>query len=236
MSDNNIILEVEPPAQETEPQTGIDEVPPAAVAVVETVPASNSASSLDELAERIRQNHRSLTECVFAIGRDLMIAKGKVRHGGFGNWVSAQFPTWGASTAARYMRAFEVWGPKEELVGCLEATGIYLLTAKATPEKLRTEIEGELEAGQRPSLRKIRERVKAARAAAKAAKGDSNGAEVKTKAQRAAEFILSVTKGQEVRLRKLLQGVNASELVQVLKQVPSEMERPEPVPLDAAQA
>lgn len=235
MSDSNIILEVEPPAQETEAQTGIDEVPPAAVEVVETVPTSNSASSLDELAERIRQNHQILTERVFAIGRDLTTAKDKVVHGGFGDWVRMQFPTWGASTAARYMRAFEVWGPKEELVGCLEATGIYLLTAKATPKELRTEIEGELKAGQRPSLRKIRERVETARAAAKAAKAESNGGEVKTKAQRAAEFILSVTKGQEVRLRELLQGVNASELVQMLKQEPAEMDRPEPVSLDAAQ-
>lgn len=184
---------------------------PTAAVEAHTLPLGKSR--LDVLADSIRTNHRSLITAVFAIGRDLKEAKQLSSHGKFGDWLAREF-AWSTSTANRYMQAHSVWGQKEALVGDLETTGIYLLTAKGTPPELRDEIEVELEQGQRPSLSDIRKRVKEAR---QAASGETAAPDRETKAQDAAAFILDKIVDELPRLHELLQGVDPVALVKALR-------------------
>ncbi|HEV2604767.1 MAG TPA: DUF3102 domain-containing protein [Microvirga sp.] len=179
-------------------------------------------------AERIRAAHRDVTERVFLIGRELAAAKVHLQHGHFRAWLQAEFG-WSERTAQRYMQAVEVFGDKTDTVSVLEATAIYALSAKSTPDAVRTEIVARVEAGEKPSLREVQTKVADAR------KAERGRAILRANpdltqplltfvrrpggiaAQQAANFILEKLGEDRATLERLLKDADPKVLVEALR-------------------
>ncbi|MGH1589596.1 DUF3102 domain-containing protein [Methylobacterium phyllosphaerae] len=187
-----------------------------------------TADALREGADRIRKLTTSVTERLFAIGAELLRAKIHLGHGRFCAWVAAEFG-WTERTAQRYMQATEVLGPKSDTVSVLEPTAIYQLSAKSTPEKVREAIVARLETGERPALAELKAEIGVARQAARREKASEAaqrapwraGAPMPlppvTRARMAARFILARLGDLSPSLAQQLEGVDAGELVALLK-------------------
>lgn len=186
---------------------------PSSVEASSLTDAPQRGETLEVIIERIRARVANTTKHIMEIGSDLKLVKDRVSRGEFGNWLERHFG-WSESTAQRYMRAFEVWGDKAELVSALEASAIYLLTAKATPPQVRTEVETLLNEGKPPSLSRIREMVKEARAAVAAEKDTPKP---HLKAHAAAALILGYAGERGTALRECLSGADAAELLRALR-------------------
>ena len=70
-------------------------------------------------------------------------------------------------TAQRYMQAAEWAEGKNDIVSYLPPKTLYLLAAKSTPVEIQTDVLQSLEAGKKPNIRQIEERVRDARWTAK---------------------------------------------------------------------
>ena len=185
-------------------------------------------ASLAEHAERIRAAHMDVTQRVFAIGKELMLAKRWLNHGQFGPWLQAEFG-WSERTAQRYMQAVEVFGPKADIVSVLEPTAIYALSSKSTPAAVREQLVSQLEAGEKPGLREVQTKVAEARKVERAEKAVMRVARDPRqplpaatarrsvgRAQEVANFILERLGEDRERLAQLMKDVDPKALVEAL--------------------
>lgn len=179
---------------------------------------ADGGEDLEILIARIWLNQGALNANIFAIGRDLHAAKAKFRvTKTFTVWVKETF-SWSPSTAHRYMRAWNVWGENAEFVSSLEASSIYLLTAKNTPPRVRVRVERALEDGQRPSTQEIREWVQAAKAEETEGEEEPQG---KVRAWKAAALIIQHLGDAAPQLRMLMKGADRAELCKTLTEAPA---------------
>jgi hypothetical protein len=106
------------------------------------------------VAERIKAR---MTASVIDTGRDLLQVKGRLDHGQFGKWLSAEFGLT-ERTAQNYMAAAELVG-KYETVSVLQPRSLYLLAAPSTPEPVKQQVVDRLAGGEVISDRAVKEMV-----------------------------------------------------------------------------
>jgi hypothetical protein len=106
---------------------------------------------------------------ILEIGRDLVAMKERLGHGHFGRWLLSEF-RFTERTAQNYMRAFQEFGDKPEIVAVLPAPTVYLLAGSSTPQAVREEIVQRVEAGERPAANEIYSLVQSERARSTAEK------------------------------------------------------------------
>jgi Protein of unknown function (DUF3102) len=114
------------------------------------------------IAERVRDKTRSMTLTILELGRDLMRVKARLGHGTFGIWLEAEF-SGGARTAQNYMRAFEAFGDKCEIVSHLPPATVYALAAPSVPERTRAKVVQRLSAGEAMDAGEVRAIVRDAK-------------------------------------------------------------------------
>lgn len=115
-----------------------------------------------QIAQNLRELIARRSKDLLTMGSDLRLAKQFVGHGRFANWLRSEFG-WSERTAERYMRAFDVFGSKNDTVSVLEPTVTYALSAKSTPSAVREEVLNRVAAGTPPALHEIRTAVASAR-------------------------------------------------------------------------
>ena len=179
------------------------------------------------IAQNLRKLIARRSKDLLAMGSDLRLAKQLVGHGRFANWLRSEFG-WSERTAERYMRAFEVFGSKNDTVSVLEPTVIYALSARSTPSAVREAVLNRVAAGSPPALNEIRTAVASARRVAadtrrieRQAKdlsvpiGPSISRQERSRA--AAAFISEKLGPHTAQLLTLLENVDAAELLTALR-------------------
>ncbi len=121
---------------------------------------------LDEITDRIRARIRRTVADIIDNGQDLAQVKAALDHGQFSEWIEREF-SMSIRTAQRYMQAAKWAEGKNDIVSHLPPKTLYLLVAKSTPEEIKTDVLQSLEAGKKPDIRQIEERVRDARWTAK---------------------------------------------------------------------
>ena len=114
------------------------------------------------IAARVREKTKSMTVTVLELGRDLTYVKARLGHGAFGTWLEAEF-SGGARTAQNYMRAFDAFGDKCEIVSHLPPTAVYALAAPSVPERTRARVVKRLSAGEPVDAAEVRALVRDAK-------------------------------------------------------------------------
>jgi hypothetical protein len=114
------------------------------------------------IAVRVREKTKSMTVTVLELGRDLTYVKARLGHGAFGAWLEAEFRG-GTRTAQNYMRAFEAFGDKCEIVSHLPPTAVYALAAPSVPERTRARVVKRLSAGEAVDAAEVRALVRDAK-------------------------------------------------------------------------
>ena len=114
------------------------------------------------IAARVREKTKSMTVTILELGRDLTYVKARLGHGAFGAWLEAEFRG-GARTAQNYMRAFEAFGDKCEIVAHLPPAAVYALAAPSVPERTRARVVKRLSAGQPVGAAEVRALVRDAK-------------------------------------------------------------------------
>ena len=114
------------------------------------------------IAARVREKTKSMTVTVLELGRDLTYVKARLGHGAFGAWLEAEFRG-GARTAQNYMRAYDAFGDKCEIVSHLPPTAVYALSAPSVPERTRARVVKRLSAGEPVDAAEVRALVREAR-------------------------------------------------------------------------
>lgn len=114
------------------------------------------------IAARVREKTKSMTVTVLELGRDLTYVKARLGHGAFGVWLEAEFRG-GARTAQNYMRAFDAFGDKCEIVSHLPPTAVYALAAPSVPERTRERVVKRLSAGEPVDAAEVRALVRDAK-------------------------------------------------------------------------
>ena len=114
------------------------------------------------IAARVREKTKSMTVTVLELGRDLTYVKARLGHGAFGAWLEAEFRG-GARTAQNYMRAFDAFGDKCEIVSHLPPTAVYALAAPSVPERTRARVVKRLSAGEPVDAAEVRALVREAK-------------------------------------------------------------------------
>jgi hypothetical protein len=87
----------------------------------------------------IRLRMKRAAEDIIAIGRDLVAVKGRLGHGHFEGWLSAEFE-WSDQTARRFIHVAERFGDKQQIVA-FAPSALYALSAPSVPESARQEAE-----------------------------------------------------------------------------------------------
>src|SRR5262245_14032618 len=114
--------------------------------------SSSAAKFLREQAERIRRQSAS---SIINIGKDLVAAKHYLSHGAFIAWVESEVGI-AARTAQAYMRVAKWVAPKSASIAHLPPSLLYLFSASSTPSSFVVDVLKRIEAGERISLRAIR--------------------------------------------------------------------------------
>jgi hypothetical protein len=148
------------------------------------------ATDARDAAARIKSRTMS---SVFDTGRDLISIKERLGHGRFRAWLHAELGL-SERTAQNYMRAARAFDGKSEIVSYLPPTTVYRLAARSTPDAVRHEVLGRIDAGERPEPKVIEamvsEAVGAKRVGARAKVAASNiekgGAQVEEQSRRGA--------------------------------------------------
>ncbi len=123
---------------------------------------------LAKIAERIRTRMKRTVEDIIEIGRDLIAAKERIGHGGFGDWLEAEFDM-SDSAATKFMQSAERFGGKNVNFTNLPTSVLYLLAAPSTPDPIVEKVTS----GEIPATTAA---VKEAIAKAKAAEKDAAAA------------------------------------------------------------
>lgn len=118
--------------------------------------SSSVANFLRGQAERIR---RRLTSSVVNIGKDLAEAKHYLNHGAFVAWVESEVGI-PARTAQAYMRVARWASEKTAAVAHFPPSLLYLLSASNTPEAFVSDVVRRVNAGERISIRALRDKLK----------------------------------------------------------------------------
>jgi hypothetical protein len=114
------------------------------------------------IAARVREKTKSMTVTVLELGRDLTYVKSRLGHGAFGAWLEAEFRG-GVRTAQNYMRAFDAFGDKCEIVSHLPPTAVYALASPSVPERTRARVVKRLSAGEAVDAAEVRALVREAK-------------------------------------------------------------------------
>jgi hypothetical protein len=128
------------------------------------------------IAVRVREKTKSMTVTVLELGRDLTYVKARLGHGAFGTWLEAEF-SGGARTAQNYMRAFDAFGDKCEIVAHLPPTAVYALAAPSVPERTRARVVKRLSAGEAVDAAQVRALVRDAKEKLRRRREEALGAE-----------------------------------------------------------
>lgn len=113
-------------------------------------------TNVETATRRLHELERRIVGDVLEIGKHLIQVKAALPHGQFGPWLDAEFG-WTDRTARNFMQAAEVFGDKSETVSDLGVTTLYALAADSTPEALRDELIERAAAGQRVTLKDVRQ-------------------------------------------------------------------------------
>jgi hypothetical protein len=121
----------------------------------------NLATELREIATTIR---RRTKDRAIDTGRELLAIKkdNKIEHGQFTTWVEGACELT-MRTAQNMMNAARWVDSKSENVSLLPMTIIYALAADDVPEEVEAEVIAEFQAGGRPTVDNVKERIAAAR-------------------------------------------------------------------------
>jgi hypothetical protein len=114
------------------------------------------------IAARVRDKTKSMTVTILELGRDLTHVKARLGHGAFGAWLEAEFRG-GARTAQNYMRAYDAFGDKCEIVSHLPPTAVYALAAPSVPERTRARVVKRLSAGEAVDASEVQALVREAK-------------------------------------------------------------------------
>jgi hypothetical protein len=117
---------------------------------------------LEQCATTIRNNHKTATDLMVDVGRQLNIVKDLLGHGSFLPWLALEFPNISAKSANRYMDVAREFGDKSDILSVLDRTGLYLLAAKSTPPCVRTAIVARLKEGDVITTDEVRAAVREA--------------------------------------------------------------------------
>lgn len=110
--------------------------------------------SARDAATRIRMRMSRTAQDIIEIGRDLIVVKKAVGHGGFLKWIEAEFEM-SDQAARRFMQVAEQYG-KSNTVLNLPAGALYALAAPSTPPEVREKVEARVKAGEKVSLDDIK--------------------------------------------------------------------------------
>lgn len=117
---------------------------------------SSVANFLRGQAERI---YRHVASSVINIGKDLAGAKSYLTHGAFVAWVESEVGI-PARTAQAYMRVARWASQKGATVAHFPPSLLYLLSASNTPEAFVSDIVRRVNAGERISIRALRDKLR----------------------------------------------------------------------------
>lgn len=126
--------------------------------VLDTATATTARAAV----ERISGFHRQLVTDVTEIGKALVQVKDCLGHGHFLPWLQAEFG-WTERTAQNYMSVAQRFGPKSETLSYLPLSVIYRLASPSTPDDVRDQIIGRLDAGDALSPADIDGEIRCAR-------------------------------------------------------------------------
>jgi hypothetical protein len=118
--------------------------------------SSSVANFLRGQAERIR---RHVASSVINIGKDLTGAKHYLIHGAFVAWVESEVGI-PARTAQAYMRVARWASQKGATVAHFPPSLLYLLSASNTPETFVSDVVRRVNAGERISVRALRDKLR----------------------------------------------------------------------------
>lgn len=116
-------------------------------------------------AELIRTHARQTVASILAIGDELNARKADLGYRFFIPWLRGEFD-WSVKTAERYMQVAREFRSERRIdtVSNFSISALYLLSARSTPEHIRTEAIDEATAGRTPSTTEVRQRIREARA------------------------------------------------------------------------
>ena len=189
----------------------------------EAAPERRYNEDLRRHADCIKQHLDKRGDATIEIGRELRVAKKKIKHGTFAEWLEHHF-NWNIRSAQRYMSAAS-FCEKNPTASQLPASSICLLASPSTPRKVRNAVLEDLENGKRSTLKEIqclRDEVREQQRSLKKKpvvvlpKPVMVPGEGQTAAQQAAELILADLTDKS-RLRALLKSIDASELLHHLE-------------------
>ena len=114
------------------------------------------AASARAAAERIRGRMQLAAESIIEVGRELIEQKKALGHGNFLPWIDAEFGMTDR-TALNFMRVYEQFGSKSEMISNLRPTALYALAAPSTPEPVRDEALGLAASGEKVTAKTVAE-------------------------------------------------------------------------------
>lgn len=107
-----------------------------------------------EAAVRIRLRMSRTVQDIIEIGRDLLLAKGRIGHGGFIRWIEAEFGM-GEQTARNFMQVARRF--KSPTVGDLPAAVLYALASPSTADEVVDEVKERAANGKAVTVDDVRE-------------------------------------------------------------------------------
>lgn len=147
----------------------------------------DDAAKLRRTAEAIRSHGKRIGHSIIAVGELLLAVKAGLAHGDFGRWLETEFG-WSERTAQRYMQVAEAFAEKTDTVSLLPPTTLYQLAAPSTPAPVRLAVVERLERHEPLPVDAIRDMVRDAKDAEKAARTEAKlTAEEKARRKRAAD-------------------------------------------------
>ena len=110
-----------------------------------------ASAEIAAIANSIRQHLKRVHNDIFAIGRGLLIARGKLRHGDWLPWLAAEFG-WTPRSAQHYMNVAARLGDKCESLSHLGMEILYKLAAPSTPGEVVAAVTSMAEVGKKVTL------------------------------------------------------------------------------------
>jgi hypothetical protein len=185
-----------------------------------TLPVSQEVrDELKAAAQHIRGVLKQTLAGVIAMGKQLAIAKRKLGHGYFLQWISAEFCL-SDRTAENYIRAAEWCADKFETVSNLQPAAVYLLASSRTPESAKQDVMTRLQKGEEVTVGAVRVLVRHARAREKLEPREAElSPRTKRRHQRAREEArgLKETAERQRELDRQNAEAAANEIVQLLQ-------------------
>jgi hypothetical protein len=90
---------------------------------------------LVKIAERIREKMKRTAQDIIEIGRDLIAAKEHIGHGGFGEWLEAEFQM-SEQAARNFIHVAERFGSESTKFVDFNPSILYMLAAPSTPDPI----------------------------------------------------------------------------------------------------